>query len=169
MTVNKTYHQDITSYKDIPQLNWWKTLLPHFRQNYMWHPSRKTSFRSIPPFASEFIYPGGSDDKSSGLQCGRPRIWSLGWEDLLEKEMATHSSTLAWKMPWTEKPGRLQSMGSQRVRHDWATSLSLIFNWQGFPGDSVVKNPPTKQETWVWSLDQEDPLKEMVTDSSILA
>ena len=40
---------------------------------------------------------------------------SLGWEDPLEKEMATHSSTLAWKIPWTEEPGRLQSMGSQRV------------------------------------------------------
>ena len=43
----------------------------------------------------------------------------------LEKEMATHSSTLAWKIPWTEEPGRLQSMGSWRVRHDWATSLHL--------------------------------------------
>ena len=42
-----------------------------------------------------------------------------------EKAMATHSSTLAWKIPWTEEPGRLQSMGSLRVRHDWATSLSL--------------------------------------------
>ena len=45
-------------------------------------------------------------------------VRSLGWEDPLEKEMATHSSTLAWKIPWTEKPGRLQSMGSQRVGHD---------------------------------------------------
>ena len=52
-----------------------------------------------------------------------PAMWetwvqSLGWEDPLEKEMATHSSTLAWKIPWTEERGRLQSMGSQRVRHD---------------------------------------------------
>ena len=46
------------------------------------------------------------------------RVRSLGWEDLLEKEMATHSSTLAWRIPWTEEPGRLQSMGSQRVGHD---------------------------------------------------
>ena len=55
------------------------------------------------------------------------QVWSLGREDLLEKEkeMATHSSTLAWKIPWREKPGRLQSMGSQRVGQDWATSLSL--------------------------------------------
>ena len=52
-------------------------------------------------------------------------VWFLGWEDPLEKEMAIHSSTLAWKIPWTEEPDRLQSMGSQRVGHDWATSLSL--------------------------------------------
>ena len=50
--------------------------------------------------------------------------WSLRW--VQEKAMATHSSTLAWKIPWTEDPGRLQSMGSLRVRHDWATSLSLF-------------------------------------------
>ena len=43
---------------------------------------------------------------------------SLGWEALLEKEMATHSSTLAWKIPWTEEPGRLESMGLQRFGHD---------------------------------------------------
>ena len=52
-----------------------------------------------------------------------PAVWetqvrSLGWKDPLEKEMATHSSTFAWKIPWTEEPGRLQSMGSQRVRDD---------------------------------------------------
>ena len=46
------------------------------------------------------------------------RVQSLGGEDLLEKEMAPHSSTLAWKIPWMEEPGRLQSMVSQRVRHD---------------------------------------------------
>ena len=45
-------------------------------------------------------------------------VQSLGWEDPLEKEMATHSSILAWKTPWTEEPGRLQSMGLQRVGHD---------------------------------------------------
>ena len=46
------------------------------------------------------------------------QVQSLGWEDPLEKEMATHSSILAWKISWTEEPGGLQSMGSQRVRHD---------------------------------------------------
>ena len=52
-------------------------------------------------------------------------VQSLGQEDPLEKAMAAHSSTLAWKIPWMEKPGRLQSMVSQRVGHDWATSLLL--------------------------------------------
>ena len=46
------------------------------------------------------------------------QVQSLGWEDFLEKKMATHSSILAWKIPWTEKPGRLQSKGSQRVGYN---------------------------------------------------
>ena len=63
-----------------------------------------------------------------------PPMWetwvqSLGQEDFLEKAMAPHSSILAWKIPWTEEPGRLQSMGSQRVGHDWATSLSFTTIW----------------------------------------
>ena len=53
------------------------------------------------------------------------QVQSLGQVDPLEKEMATHSSTLAWKIPWMEDPGRLQSVGLQRVGHDWATSLHL--------------------------------------------
>ena len=54
------------------------------------------------------------------------QVQSLGREDSLAKEMATHSSTLSWKIPWTEEPGMLQCMGSQRVGHDWATSLTLF-------------------------------------------
>ena len=50
---------------------------------------------------------------------------SLGWDYPLEKEMAVHSSSLAWKIPWTEEPGILQSTGSQRVRHNLVTPLSL--------------------------------------------
>ena len=53
-------------------------------------------------------------------------VQSLGWEVPLEKGMATHSSILAWRIPWTEEPGGLQSMGSQRVRHDWATLLTYF-------------------------------------------
>ena len=62
-------------------------------------------------------FPGGSEGKASPAM---QETWaqSLSQEDPLEKEMATHSSTLARKIPWTEKPGRLQSMGSQRVGHD---------------------------------------------------
>ena len=52
-------------------------------------------------------------------------VWPLGQEDPLEKEMATHSSILAWKIPWTGEPGSLKSTGSQRVGHDWVTSLFL--------------------------------------------
>ena len=72
------------------------------------------------------------------------QVWSLDWEDSLEKEMATHSSILAWKIPCTEELGGLQSMGSQRVRHDLATNqqqqstqlladiwdFHLILNWK---------------------------------------
>ena len=53
------------------------------------------------------------------------QVRSLGWEDPLDKEMATHSGILAWKITWTEEPGGLQSMGLQRVGHDRATSLTL--------------------------------------------
>ena len=62
-------------------------------------------------------FPRGSDSKASVCNAG-DRVQSLGWEDPLEKEMAIHSSTLAWKIPWTEEPGRLQSMGLLRVGHD---------------------------------------------------
>ena len=55
-----------------------------------------------------------------------------GWEDPLEKEMATHSSVLAWRIPWTEEPGGLQSMDSQRIGRDWATHFQVAL---------VVKNP----------------------------
>ena len=59
---------------------------------------------------------------------GMRETWvrSLGREDPLQKEMTTHSSTLAWRIPWREEPGGLQSMGLQRVGHDLATSLSLV-------------------------------------------
>ena len=52
-------------------------------------------------------------------------VWSLGWEDPLEHSMTTHSSILAWRIPWTEEPGGLQSIGWQRVRHDWSTLIMV--------------------------------------------
>ena len=60
---------------------------------------------------------GGSDGKESACNAG-DLVQSLGWEDPLGEEMATHSSILAWRIPWAEEPGSLQPMGSQRVRHN---------------------------------------------------
>ena len=72
------------------------------------------------------------------------QIRSMGREDPLEKGMATHSSILAWKIPWTEKPGGLQLMGLQRVRHDWMTfNNSLISSWPQLNGISF--SVPTLQ------------------------
>ena len=73
-------------------------------------------------------------------------VWSLGWEDPLEKEMATHSSILAWKIPWMEKSGSLQSMGSQRVRHDWVTWLSFFpILWSPDAKRQLIRKRP-----WYW-------------------
>ena len=62
-------------------------------------------------------FPGGSVVKKTCLPMQETQVQSLGWEDPLEKEMATHSGILAWRIPWTEEPGGLQSTESQRVRH----------------------------------------------------
>ena len=137
------------------------------------------------------------------------QVHSPGQEVPLEEEMTTHSSILAWRIPWTVEPGGQQSIGSQRVRHDWAYTHTRLDAWQcasyfkyilfnlynvqgdivnlsiwwirnlrfyfkllveGFPGGSVVKNPPAEQKTQVHSLGWEDPLeKEMANYSGILA
>ena len=60
-------------------------------------------------------------------------VWSLGWEDPLVKGMATHSYIFAWEIPWTDKPGRLKSMVSQSVRHDWVTNTPAILNYNTVP------------------------------------
>ena len=76
-------------------------------------------------------------------------VWSLGKEDPLEKGMATHSSSFAWRIPWTEELGRLQSMGSHRVRHNWvANTLTFSFHsWKRGEGSFEL-------ESWyVFSLD----------------
>ena len=120
-------------------------------------------------------------------------IQSLVQEDPWGKKMATHSSVLAWKIPWTQEPGRLESMESQRVRHCWATEqqqksvvskhlwksalalleFSLVFMylifWKAFFFFFKL-NLSSVEETRVRSLDQEDPLeKRMATHSSIIA
>ena len=78
------------------------------------------------------------------------RVWSLSREDPLEEEMAIHSSTIAWKIPWTEEPGRLQSMGSQRAGHDWATSLHFTQSvlqallWGGYHREPYFNDKDSK-------------------------
>ena len=78
-----------------------------------------TSKNKLPKQLSISHGPGGLPRWLRGKEsaCQWSRLWSLGQENPLEEEMGTHSSTLAWKIPWTEEPGGLQSMGSQRVRH----------------------------------------------------
>ena len=73
----------------------------------------------MPVFDSVQSFPGGSVVRNLSARQEIQKTWilSLGREDPLEEEMATHSSILAWRIPWTEEPGGLQSMGSQRVRH----------------------------------------------------
>ena len=72
-----------------------------------------------------------------------PWVWSLGWKDPLEKEMATHSNTLAWRIPWTEESGGLWSTGSQRIRHDWATFIHSVIQCLFFSGlFYFVLSPP---------------------------
>ena len=66
------------------------------------------------------------------------RVWSLGQKDALEKGLANHSNIFAWRSPWTEEPGRLQSMVLQRVRHNWATN-TFIFQFHNLLSYSFLK------------------------------
>ena len=79
-------------------------------------------------------------------------VWSLGQEGPLEKGMATHSSILTWEIPRTEEPGKLQSMASQRVRHDWVTNIATMHQWN-------VSNPCRSQWRYLAPVyvEQEDP------------
>ena len=83
-----------------------------------------TSYATLPYKVEHYLEfnKTGLDGKASAYNAGDQGS-TLGREDVLEKEMATHSSILAWKIPWTEKTDSLQSIESQGVGHDWATSL----------------------------------------------
>ena len=87
-------------------------------------------------------FPGGSVVKNLSVK-QEEQVRSLGQEDTLEQEMATHSSILAWEIPWTEQPGGLQSMGSQRVQHDCAHVHSCSVHQCYFRG---VHRPVLVQE-----------------------
>ena len=114
-----------SSFSEAFPIAWIKCIIPLFKpQHYV---------LSIPLKSLYFIL--SLEELKSSLVAQRVKwlpamqetwVWSLVWENPLEKEMATYSSTLALRIPWTEEPGRLQSMESQRVRHHWATSLSFF-------------------------------------------
>ena len=76
-------------------------------------------------------------------------VWSLDWEEPLEKKMATHFSILAWRIPWTEEPGGLQSIGSQRVRHDWATNRLSDTPQGNWDPTSYMEQPKKKRLCWI--------------------
>ena len=87
------------------------------------------------------------------------QLQSLGWEDPLEEVMATHFSILAWEIPWAEKPGGLQSMGLQRVGHDWAANNSLLFFSRTNINENVcmsVSCSHFEDDSWLW-LTLSDP------------
>ena len=90
---------------------------------------------------SIMVFPGAQTVKALPAML-ETQVRSLGWEDPLEKGKATHSSILAWKIPWREVFGRLPSMGSQRVRCDLATKHARMEATWGFPRGSVLKNLP---------------------------
>ena len=89
----------------------------------------------------------------------KTQVQSLGREDTLEKEMATHSSTLAWKIPWMEEHGRLQSMGSQRVRNNWATSLCFALL------QSVIRKQNKTAGTTTWEREDVGDVQRMASGS----
>jgi len=80
---------------------------------------------ALPPDNSFKGFPGGSAVKNH-LPLQETQVWSLGWKDSLEEEMATHSSILAWEITWTEEPGGLQSMRLQRAGQDLVTKQQFI-------------------------------------------
>ena len=89
------------------------------------------------------------------------QVWFLGREDPLEKGMATHSSFLAWRIPWTEEPGGLPSMVLQGVRHDWATKHTA--NWLGNIWSWLLRG------NWIFLETRLEEEKAMATHSSTLA
>ena len=106
-------------------------------------------------FCVIMCFPWWLSDKESACQCRRPRFR----EEPLEKEMTTHFSILAWEIPWAEKPGGLQSMGLQRVGHDWAANNSLLFFSRTNINENVcmsVSCSHFEDDSWLW-LTLSDP------------
>ena len=115
-----------------------------------------------------YIYLGflGGSGKESACQCRR-QIWFLGWEDPLKKEMTTHYSILAWEIPWIEEPGRLHSIGSQRVGHDWvrkhpSIQEGLVGEGRGYVGHLTSSYIWVRLHKHQLSLSKDRPLSKAV-------
>ena len=104
-------------------------------------------FSSKSPVTSSWAFKIALVVKTPPANAGdETRVQSLGWEDPLEEGMVTHSSVLAWRIPWTEELGRLQPIASQRVGHDWSDSMHIILLWIS------MSTSPTNQLSFQSSL-----------------
>ena len=108
----------------------------------------------IPTYTNIYIYlyirlgfPGGLAVKNMPA-VQKIQVWSLGQEDPLEKDMATHSSILAWETPWTEEPAWLQSMGLRRDRHDWVTEYTNTHTQAYIRPYRLKLKFPLKSDQW---------------------
>ena len=113
------------------------TLCSHFYVTNCYHTVREFSQGSLAMInlllgRSRCDSPNGKE--STAMQ--ETWVWSLGWEDPLEEGMATHSTILAWRIPWTEEPGGLQFMGSQKIGHNWETNKKKR-EWEKKPTSST--------------------------------
>ena len=103
---------------------WWKWCIQEtssYKPDDVWHKAGGNGVVFLSTRRATGSFPGGAVVKTPPAVQKWRWVQSLGQEDPLEKAMATHSSILAWRIQWTEEPGGLQSIGLQRVRHDWAT------------------------------------------------
>ena len=108
-----------------------------------------------PQFWERFIRKGASQ-MVEWWRIRRPMqvtsVWFLGWEDPFAKAMATHSSILAWRIPWTEKPGRLQSRRSQRTGRDWVTEHTRMRKERALTEVSPSSSMPSLDPAWAISI-----------------
>ena len=115
-------HPRLSTASIILQAGNWKSCISHLWLHRLWKCNNRERVESTNGLKKQGHLP--TLDHQASLHLGISFYQSLS--SILEKAMAPHSSTLAWKIPWMEEPGRLQSMGSLRVGHNWATSLSLF-------------------------------------------
>ena len=115
-------------------LSFLNRFLPSLNVSIIWHSNRPKLYTSLVTQTIKNL-----------LEMEETWVWSLGLEDCLEKVMAPHSSTLAWKVPWSEEPGRLQSMGLLRVGHDWVFTFTFHFH-------ALEKEMATHSSVLAWRI-----------------